>query len=100
MRILEASARTMTHYRGSGELDEAAYDALRAAWLGAGAENADLEALAYYLVCEAVTTTASDERHRQFELISDHLVCTVMKVTVTRSAPYVRVDFPGRLRLQ
>ena len=99
--IVRAAVVQMASKPGSGgELSESFYSRLRASLLDAGAVDGDFEALAYSLVRFIVDTTAPDfeERDRQFELISHHLVCADMMVRIAPGDTNVRVEFPDRFR--
>jgi hypothetical protein len=102
--VVEALARwqalgraALAHVAPRGPSDVAsAYDELRTAFLQAGAQERDLEILAYLEVLQAVELPDSEERDRQLDLIAEHIVQTDTTVRVGQGDPPVRVEFPNR----
>jgi hypothetical protein len=87
-RVLRAGLEKMGTLRLSGDPDESFYDALRESVLAAGATDADIDALATYVVDSIVEQTADDPENRrlQFELIALHLSCADMIICPGRAS--------------
>jgi hypothetical protein len=101
-QLARAALERMDALRLSDELDESFYEALRESLVAAGATDAEIDAMAAWLVTKIVewTGTRSDARYEQFELIVDHLACSTMRVCLGKADAFVSVEFPNRPRLQ
>src|ERR1700682_466861 len=81
-RLGRAVLERMYALRLSDELDESFYEALRESMIAEGATDGEIDALAQLFITSAVegTEPGSEERLSQFELITEHLACTRVRI--------------------
>ena len=86
--------------RLTGEADEYFYQTLRDAFVEAGATDAEIEVMAQFLITLVVEQTAahSEARMSQFELITDHIACTTVRIRLSHADTVLLIDFPDRPR--
>jgi len=87
---------------GSGLIDEERCEEWRTKLLAAGATVDEIDAMAVFLVTEAILLTPDDrERRREYcEVVSRHLACTDMTIRIGHGKQFIRVEFPGRPTVQ
>jgi hypothetical protein len=74
--------------------------ALRESLVIAGATDGEIDAVAQLFITRVVehTEPSSEERVLQFELITDHLACTKVRIGLNRADTVLTVEFPNRPR--
>ena len=84
------------------DLGETFYEALRESVLLAGAIDGEIDAVAQLFITAVVEGTEpdSEERVSQFELITDHLACTRVRICLNQADTVLSVEFPYRQRVQ
>jgi hypothetical protein len=81
-------------------VDESFYDALRESLVAAGATEAEIDVIAQLFITWVVENTEpdSEERVSQFELITEHLARTKVRITLNQADTVLTVEFPNRPR--
>jgi hypothetical protein len=92
----------MNALRLSDESNESFDEALRESMSAEGATDGEIDAVAALDMTAAVEQTEldSEERLSQFELITDDLACTKVRICLNQADTGLTVEFPNRPRLR
>jgi hypothetical protein len=101
-RVMREALARMDGLRLPDDLDESFYEAWRESLVLAGATDAEIYSLAELFITWAVERTepGSEERGSQFELITDHLACTKVRICLNQADTLLSVEFPNRPQIQ
>ena len=99
-RIILATLDRLDALRLSDELDVSFYEALHESLIIAGATEFEIDSVTALLIMGAVENTepGSEERATQFELITDHLARTKVRISLNRADTVLKTEFPDRPR--
>jgi hypothetical protein len=98
-RVLRGAYEKMRVLRLPSNPDQLWYEALGESALAAGANDADIDALAAVAVRVVVDTITDPEtRREQFELTATHFSKTDLTVRIRQDGSFTKVEFPNRLK--
>jgi hypothetical protein len=99
-RIMRIALEKMEALRLSNELDESFYDAFRESLVTAGAMDTEIDVVAQLFITWVVENTEpnSEERLSQFELVTDHLAFTKVRIGLNQADTVLTIEFPNRQR--
>jgi hypothetical protein len=100
-RVMGEALARMDALRLSDDVDELFYEALRESLVLAGARDAEIDVVAQLFITWVVehTDPGSEQRLSQFALITDHLACTKVRITLNQADTVLEIEFPNRSRV-
>jgi hypothetical protein len=99
-RVVRAALERMAALRLPDDVGQSFYESLRESLVAAGATDTEIDGIAQLFLTWVVegTEPGSEERLSQFELITDYLACTKVRIGLNQADTVLTVEFPNRPR--